>query len=274
MSLPASTLVTPLARRFDLWWQFTVRAVELRHRGSYLGFVWIVLNPLLMLGLYVTVFGFIFGGRFDQLPNETPWDYAIGVFLGLILFHLLAEAIATAPSFIVGNPNFVKKVVFPLEILPLANIGAYCFHFAISVVLLLVGGLIIGQPFTLAGFLWLPVIILPHILLCIGLGWLLSALGVFFRDIVQITTFVSLLILYASAVFYSPEMVLAKAPELWTILKWNPVLHTIDLARKALLWHQPIELSTLGYTWLCGLAMCVIGWTVFRTSRPAFGDVL
>jgi lipopolysaccharide transport system permease protein len=112
------------------------------------------------------------------------------------------------------------------------------------------------------------------VLLCIGLGWLLAALGVFFRDIVQITTFVSLVILYASAVFYSPETVQTSTPDLWTILKWNPVLHTIDLARKALLWHQPIELLNLGYTWLCGTVMCVIGWIVFRTSRPAFGDVL
>jgi lipopolysaccharide transport system permease protein len=271
-SLPPA-IPSSAAHRFDLWWQFTVRAVELRHRGSQLGFIWMILNPLLMLGLYVTVFGFIFGGRFGQLPHETHWDYAMGVFLGLIIYHLLAESIAAAPLFIVGNPNFVKKVVFPLEILPLANIGAYCFHFAVSVVLLLIGGLIIGHSFTATGFLWLPVIILPHILLCVGLGWLLSALGVFFRDIAQITTFVSLVVLYASAVFYAPAAV-QQTPELWMILKWNPVLHTIDLARQALLWHQPVDVMALGYTWLCGSATLVIGWLVFRTSRPAFGDVL
>ncbi len=257
--------------RLDLWWQFTVRAVELRHRGSYLGFVWMVLNPLLMLGLYVTVFGFLLGGKFQA--GDSPWDYAMGVFLGLILYHLLAETIAAAPGFIVSNPNFVKKVVFPLEILPLANLGAYIFHFLTSVVLLLIGGLIIGHPFTLAGFLWLPVIIVPHILLCVGLGWLLAALGVFFRDITQITTFISLVVLYASAVFYSPQTV-QTYPDLWMILKWNPVLHTIDLARQTVLWQQPVDLLTLGYTWICGLFFTAVGWMVFRAARPAFSDVL
>jgi lipopolysaccharide transport system permease protein len=105
-------------------------------------------------------------------------------------------------------------------------------------------------------------------------GWLLSALGVFFRDIAQITTFVSLVVLYASAVFFSPTAVQATSPELWTILRWNPVLHTIDLSRQTLLWHQDFDPRTLVYTWFCGTAVFIVGWLVFRTSRPAFGDVL
>jgi hypothetical protein len=98
-------------------------------------------------------------------------------------------------------------------------------------------------------------------------GWLLSALGVFFRDIAQITTFVSLVVLYASAVFFSPTAVQATSPELWTILRWNPVLHTIDLSRQTLLWHQDFDPRTLVYTWFCGTAVFIVGWLVFRTSR-------
>jgi lipopolysaccharide transport system permease protein len=272
MSSPSSFSSAALTQRFDLWWQFTVRAVELRHRGSYLGFIWMVLNPLLMLGLYVTVFGFVLGGSFGT-PDETRFDYAMAVFLGLILYHLFAETIAGAPSFIVGNPNFVKKVVFPLEILPLANIGAYCFHFLVSLTLLIVGGFVVDHAFSLQGFLWLPVIVLPHLLLCVGLAWLLAAAGVFFRDITQVTTFVSLVVLYASAIFFSPQAIRSE-PHLWAFVKWNPILHTIDLARNALLWHQPAELGALGYTWICGATACFVGWFVFRASRPAFGDVL
>ena len=111
----------------DLWphrellWQFTVRQVELRHRGSHLGLLWAILNPLLMLGLYVLVFGYIFGGRFGILPDETRIDYALGIFFGLTLFHFFAEVLTIAPTLIIANPNFVKKVVFPLAILPAAD---------------------------------------------------------------------------------------------------------------------------------------------------------
>src|SRR5215207_5971446 len=119
MSAPTS-FWNNLSLKRDLWWQFTVRAVEMKHRGSYLGFIWAVLNPLLMAALYVVVFGVVFKGRFHALPDETGVDYALGVFLGLVLFHLVSETLGAAPHFIVSQPNLVKKVVFPLEVLPLA----------------------------------------------------------------------------------------------------------------------------------------------------------
>jgi membrane-associated protease RseP (regulator of RpoE activity) len=100
-----------LARKRDLWWQFTIRTVELRHRGSYLGIVWAVLTPLLMLGLYYVVFGQIFGGSFGVLPDETRTDYALAFFLGLILHQVTSETLSLAPGIILANPNLVKKVV-------------------------------------------------------------------------------------------------------------------------------------------------------------------
>ena len=107
----------------DLLRQFTLRNVELRHKGSHLGLVWSVLNPLLMLGLYVLVFGYIFSGSFG-IAGETRTGYGLTIFLGLTLYHFVAEALVTAPGVVVAQPNFVKKVVFPLEILPAANLGA------------------------------------------------------------------------------------------------------------------------------------------------------
>ena len=118
VSLPPSVW-HHFARRRDLWWQFTVRAIEMKHRGSYLGIIWTVINPLLMMGLYLFVFGTIFGGSFHALADETKLDYALGLFLGLTFFNVLAETISIAPSLIVTNPNLVKKVVFPLEVLPI-----------------------------------------------------------------------------------------------------------------------------------------------------------
>jgi lipopolysaccharide transport system permease protein len=266
--------VHTLWRQRDLWWQFTVRAVEMRHRGSYLGVLWTVLNPLLMLAMYVTVFGLIFKSRFHAFPDETSADYALGVFVGLILFHVFSETVAGAPGFVVNNPNLVKKVVFPLEILPLANVSALWFHFFVSFVLLICATLVAGRIPTLAGLAWIPLILAPHILLTIGAGWLIAALGVFFRDIAQLVGFVTQVILYASAVFYPAFKIQEQSHALWSVLKWNPLLQTVDLARKALLWQQPVDPVRLGYTWAAGAAVFFIGAWTFQKLKPAFADVI
>jgi len=260
-----------LARRRELWWQFTVRAVEMKHRGSYLGVIWALLNPLMMLALYGVVFGVFFKNRFNVLPDETGTDFALGVFLGLILFHVIAETLSAAPVIVTSNPNLVKKVVFPLEILPLSQLGAFWFNALVSLVLLLAGILVVGRGLTWEGVLWLPIILLPHALLSAGLALLLSALGVFFRDITQVVTFGSQIVLYASAVFYATTLV---PPSVWSILRWNPILHTIRLARDALLWNRPIDLDNLGYTYLTGAFVFTIGWIFFRKVQSAFADVL
>ena len=254
----------------DLWWQFTVRAVEMRHRGSYLGFAWAVLNPLLMAALYVSVFGLVFKGRFHVLPAETGADYAIGVFLGLILFHLVAETLAIAPTIIVGQPNLVKKVVFPLEMLPLSQLSAFWFHAMISLALCLLAQVVLGRGFS-GGLLWLPMILLPLLFLTIGLGWFLAAAGVFFRDIAQVVPVLGQIMLWTSAVFFSPQ---ALPPYGWTILKWNPLLHTVVLARETVLWNQPVNLLHLAYTWIAGLAVFLFGAWFFRTTKRSFAEAL
>lgn len=259
-----------LARRRDLWWQFTVRTVEMKHRGSYLGFIWTIINPLLMMGLYLFVFGTIFGGSFHVPGHDTMMDYAFGLFLGLTYFNVLAETVAISPILIITNPNLVKKVVFPLEVLPLAQIGASWFNFLISLTLVVVGASTFGPGLAPRGLLWLPVITLPHLLLTIGLAWLLSALGVFFRDVQHIVQFGVQVVLYSSAVFFSPTIITPP----WTFLKWNPFLHTVDLARDALLWGTPVNLHHLVYTYVWGIAIFIGGYWVFRKTQPAFADVI
>jgi lipopolysaccharide transport system permease protein len=269
MTQPGS--VSELARKRDLWWQFTIRAVEMRHRGSYLGILWSVLNPLLMLGVYVVVFGIIFGGRFGVLPDETHTDFVLAVFLGLTFFHLVAETMAAAPTMIVINPNLVKKVVFPLEVLPLSQLGSFWFHFFISLMLMLGGAAFFGRGLPLTGLLWLPAILLPLLLLSIGLGWLLAALGVFFRDLAQVMPFATQVLLYASAIFYP----LGKIPAgIWIFLRWNPLLHIVQLARGVLLWNLPVNGTHLAYVYGCGLAMFFFGRWVFGKLQPAFADVI
>src|SRR5687768_12437756 len=108
----------PLVRHSALLGQFARRMIEQRHRGSFLGLAWTVITPLLSLAIYTFVFGFVFGGNFTGLPDETNLDYSLGIFLGLVLFNFLSEVLSQSPSVIVSQPNLVKKVVFPLEILP------------------------------------------------------------------------------------------------------------------------------------------------------------
>lgn len=273
---PAPTRANPwnsLHLKFDLWWQFTVRAVEMRHRGSYLGFLWAVVNPLLTAALYVVVFGLIFNGRFHARPDETGIDYALGVFLGLILFHVVSETLAGAPHVILGQPNLVKKVVFPVEVLPPAQLGATWFHGAISLLFFAACALVLGRGLPLTGVAWLPLVLAPLALLTLGLAWLLAALGVYFRDLTQIVPLLSQVLLWSSAIFFSPT-VLERSPVAWAFLKWNPVLHTIDLARHALLWDRPLNFTRLGYTWLAGLAVFCVGAAVFRWGKRAFAEAI
>jgi lipopolysaccharide transport system permease protein len=259
------------ARRWDLWWQFTVRAVEARYRGSMLGILWAVLNPLLMLGVYYVVFGLIFSGHFRDPAVENETEFAMTMFLGLTLYMLIADTLGVAPLLIVANANLVKKVVFPLEILPLSQAGGLWLNLAIGLVLALGGAAIFGSGVSLAGLAWLPVILLPLLMLSAGLAWLFAALGVFFRDLAQAMPFVSQVLLYASAVFFPVSRI--PAP-IWAILKWNPFLQTVVLAREVVLWAMPVDLRRLGYTYAAGLAVLLAGRWVFMRLRPAFADVI
>lgn len=280
MSLPLSKILfgrnSPLGFAGALWahrellWQFSIRNVELRHKGSHLGLVWSVLNPILMMGLYVFVFGFIFKGHFGVLPNESRIDYALGIFLGLTLFQLLAETLGGAPLVIVGNPNFVKKVVFPLEILPAASVMASCFHMLVALAMVLLGAALLGSGLTMR-ILWLPFILAPLVFLSLGVAWLLAAAGVFFRDINYLVAFITMVVMYASALFYPPSMI---PPAAWSFLRFNPILLAVELARNCVLWDRPLNGAHLLYLVAVSFFTCIGGYFLFRKAAPVFADVL
>ncbi len=262
----------------DLWahrrlaWQFTLRNVELRHKGSHLGLVWSLLGPLLMLGLYVLVFGFIFEGRFRADASiESRVEYALVVFLGLALHHFAAEVITTSPTLITGNPNFVKKVVFPLGVLPLAGTGAAFIHFLITLGLVFLGALVAGVPLSWPGLGWLPVLLLPLAIGSLGLALGLSALGVFVRDLTPFTQFLGLALLFASAVFYPVDLI---PPAIWAFLKFNPLLQIIHEARGVVFWGEPVNPTAILYLYAVSLLALGIGAWLFRRLRPSFADVL
>jgi lipopolysaccharide transport system permease protein len=270
------TPVKLLWMRRDLLWQFTKRNVQTGFRGSYLGVFWVVLGPLMMLGLYSFVFGVVFGGGFEGVLDGGERvrlegvDYALGIFLGLSVLNLVSGSLASCSTLIVSNPNFVKKVVFPLEILPVAQVGNLLFNFMISLLLCLAGLMILGPGLSVT-FLWIPFILFPVILIIAGIGWLVSALGVFFRDLAQLTQIIGMILLYASGVFYSVSMV---PPNFWQFLRFNPILQVIDQLRRVALWQVEPNLVKIGVLWLVGLFFFQLGYWVFRRLRPDFADVL
>ena len=253
----------------ELLWKFTHRAIEVRHRGSRLGALWALVNPLSMLVLYFIVFGRLYGTRFGVLPGETEFDFSLALFLGLSLFHVFTETLSASPAMITGNPNFVKKVVFPLEILPLAQVGAALFHFGAGLVLIVTGSFFgsAGLGWSLA---WTPVILLPLLLLSLGFGWALAAIGVFLRDIGQVTGFIATALLFASAVMYPPD----KIPAGLDWLRFNPLLQIVDLARRTVLWHEPMPWATLGYVYGMGLIVFALGAALFSLLRRSFAEVI
>lgn len=255
----------------DLLRQFTRRTIEQRHKGSILGVVWTILTPLLSLGLYTFVFGYILGARYNMVPNETRFDYPLGMFLGLVLFQFLGEILGLSPSAIVTQPNFVKKVVFPLEILPVAIVGAAGFNATISLGLALLGVLVVGPGFdvnTLMLFAILP----PVILIGLGCAWFLAAFGVFIRDIANAMPFLIQVLVYTSFVFFPLSMIHGTGA--WTILRFNPLLHAVEATRRAALWHLPVSDKSLLFLWLSGLVLSYLGYIFFNKTRSAFADVL
>lgn len=244
----------------------------MKHKGSLLGVLWLVLNPLMQMAIYSFVFGVIFEGQ-KAMGGASGLSYALAIFLSLTLFQFFSETLSAAPSIIVSQPNFVKKVVFPLEVLPLAAVGASAYQSGISFLLVLLGSLTVGEGISWHA-LWFPIVVAPLALLALGTSWLLSALGVFFRDLQQAVGPVSLLLMYASAIFYSAQSILEKEPLVWAVLRFNPLIHIIDQARQVLLWHTSPSWGGLLYCYAVSILVFFFGFACFQKLKPAYADVL
>jgi lipopolysaccharide transport system permease protein len=267
---------TPAAMFRSFWrnrhliWQMTRREVTARYRGSVIGLAWSLINPIIMLIVYTFVFSVVFNARWQTGGNESQADFAIILFAGLIVFGLFAEMVNRAPGQIVSNVNFVKKVVFPLEILPLVTLGSVLFHSLISLVVLLIAQLIINQslPWTATLF---PLVLLPLIFASLGVAWFLAALGVYIRDIRQITTVLTTVLMFLSAIFY-PISALPEKYQFW--LRLNPLVLIIAESRKVLIYGSLPDWSWLGVSTLIGLGIAFAGFWWFQKTRKGFADVL
>lgn len=263
-------LAADLWRHRHLLGQLVRRDAIGRYRGNYLGVFWSFLNPLLLLAVFTVVFRLIFKGSFSGRPDEGPGDFALQLFAGLIVFNVLAECISRAPSLLLLHPNYVKKIVFPLELLPVMVVLSSVFHLLVSLVPLLAALVYLhgGVP---AGAAWWPLLILPLGALSLGVGWLLSALGVFLRDLGQIAGVLSLVLMYASAIFYSS----ARVPvEVQPFVRLNPLAFLCEQSREMFVWGTPLDWEGYGWTLLVSTVVMFLGYAVFMRVRHAFADVV
>ncbi|WP_434989088.1 ABC transporter permease [Xanthomonas melonis] len=258
-----------LSRHRRLVWELCKRDIAGKYRGSMGGSLWAFLNPLLMLAIYSFVFGYIFKSRWSGAgTGET--HFAVVLFSGLIFGNLFSECLSRAPVLITSNPNYVKKVIFPLEVLPWVVVGTSMFHAVISFLVLLIAMLLTGASISPAA-LFFPVVMLLFLPMVAGVTWLVSALGVYFRDAQQIMMVLTTALVFLAPIFY-PRSSLPQEYQWLQML--NPLTFVVEAGRDAVLWDKlPSAEHVLVYL-LVSLVISWLGWLSFKVTRKGFADVL
>ena len=264
------TFVASLVRNRELWWRLSEREVIGRYRGSILGWGWSLLTPLMMLGVYTFVFSTVFKARWGDLEQAGSLGFAINLFAGLITYNIFAECATEAPTLILNNTNYVTKVIFPLETLSAVSVSAALFHACTSTLVLLAFELIAVQQVPLTVLL-LPLVWLPFLLGCLAMSWLVSALGVFLRDLGQLIGVMVSMLMFMSAVFYPLS---ALPPALQTVLGLNPLVVVIEQSRRVLVQGVAPSLSYVVLGFVAMLGLCELSYRLFNKARRGFADVL
>jgi lipopolysaccharide transport system permease protein len=248
--------------------QLTRRDVLLKYRGSYLGIGWSFLYPLLLLVAFTLVFGKIFGSRWPQQAGHTA-PFALIMYCGLIVFNIFSEVAVAAPRLILGYQSYAKKIIFPLEILPVVLVATACIHAAINLMILLLAVSLFSEIH--ATVLLTPIILLPMLFFALGIAWILAALGVFVRDMVHVMPVFVQLFMFLSPVFYAVSAV----PE---YLKWfyriNPIATVIEDLRRVALWGELPHWGSWGAAFTISLISAVAAFAFFSRTKEGFADVL
>lgn len=234
-----------------------------------MGLLWSFFNPVLMLAVYTYVFSVVFKARWGEGTGSKA-EFALVLFSGLMVFNLFAECCNRAPSLILGNVGYVKKVVFPLEILPIVTLGAAFFHLLVNfAVWLLFYVAFIGIP-SLTIFL-LPLVVVPLLLMVLGLSWALSSLGVYLRDVGQVVAVFTLVLMYLSPIFYPVSIM----PESYRpLMELSPITFVVEQARDVMMWGRGIDWFGWSKAMAVSVAMALLGFAWFQKTRRGFADVL
>jgi lipopolysaccharide transport system permease protein len=254
----------------ELWWRLTERAVASRYKGSALGFGWSLLQPLVMLAVYTFVFSTIFKSRWSGLEEAGSLGYAVNLFAGLIVFNLFADCIGASAGLVVGNKNYVTKVIFPLELLGATTLGSATFQAVTSAVILVSFEKLAFHTVPVTLF-WLPLVWLPLLLGCLALSWVVSALGVFLRDLEQLVPMLLSVMMFLSAVFYP----ISSLPvHVQPLMQFNPLALVIEQTRRVAVEGLAPSLRYLVMGAAIGVVGCEIAYRGFQRARRGFADVL
>lgn len=268
-SIAISDIFSNAWRNRHLIAQLTSREVLGRYRGSFMGLAWSFFHPVLMLAVYTFVFSSIFKARWNNVDVNTA-NFAIVLFVGMIIHALFAECANRAPNLILTHPNYVKKVIFPLEILPIVSLGAALFHCCVSLCVLIAAIAISNSALHWTSLL-IPLIIAPLTLVILGVSWLLASLGVFIRDIGQSIGIVTTIMMFLSPTFY-PISALPERYQHWMMA--NPITFIIEQARAVLIWGQQPNWTGLAIYYAIAIAIAWCGYAWFQKTRKGFADVL
>ena len=257
-------------RHRQLILRMSKRDVIGRYSGSMMGLAWSFFNPLLMLTIYTFVFSVVFNSRWEGGGDEGKTRFAVLLFVGMIMHGLFAECVNRAPTLILTNVNYVKKVVFPLEILPWVAFCSALFHAAISLAVLLLAQLIFDRSLACTVLLF-PLVLLPLMLATMGFAWFIASFGVYVRDVGQITAMFTTVLLFMSGVFY-PISALPAEYQGW--MQLNPLAFIIEESRNVLVLGRVPDPARLAVATLGGLAVAWLGFAWFQGTRRGFSDVV
>ena len=251
----------------NLVFDFSRREIEKKYRGSYLGVIWLFLSPLLMLAVYTFVYSYVFRLRIADMDRV---DFVLWLYAGLTIFFFFSDVVTTATSCIRNSPNYVKKVIFPLEVLVSSKVISAWFSFVINVVILLIF-LFVKQRGFQGTILLVPVILLPTVIFAYGLAMILASLGVFVQDTDAVTRVLVRVLFYLAPIVYPLTLVPQQA---YKFIWLNPLTNMVEPFRSVLLFGRLPEWDKFGGFLLVSIVCLYFGRTCFKKLRPAFADVL
>lgn len=267
----AGSLMSSLLSNRSLIFQMTKRDILSKYKGSAIGVLWSLINPILMLAIYTLVFSVVFKARWgNTVADEPKTQFAVILFVGMIIHSFLAECLLRAPNLILQHANYVKKVVFPLEILPVVTVLLSVFQSMISSAVLIMAFFIFNGYINWT-IIFAPLVFLPLVILSLGLSWLISSLGVYIRDIGQSIGVIVTILIFLSPVFYP----LAALPDwMQSIVLLNPLTYIIEQSRAVIVWGQlpdflGLTIYSVNSVWIT--CVCYI-W--FQKTRGGFADVI
>jgi len=253
----------------DLLWHLIKRDITNRYKGSFIGVVWSIINPMLLLIVYTFVFSVILKAKWG-LPGEGRLDFAIALFCGMILFNAYADASNRAPTLVLDNKNYVKKVIFPLEILPIVPVSSSFFSGLISLIILMATVTVV-HGFPGSHMFLLPLLWVPLYLMTLGVCLLISSLGVYIRDLSQVVSLFNMVFMFLSAIFFPIERI----PEIFrNATKFNPLAELVTQTRAILIFSKPFDWIGYGQSILVSIIVLFIGIITFHVLKKGFADVV